>query len=109
MATEKLEPNEIRFDEGETHTVLLTVDNALPLAGYTPRLEVRKQPHTPIIIHYDSEIQVIGQEITVIFEADDSVGKCGVYQWQLMLTSGSTVVKFPAAKITITPAIVQAP
>lgn len=100
----------ITFDEGEKHTVSITVPADLPLTGYTPRIEVRSSAHSDIVASYQTTLSVNGQIILLTIPATDFENKCGDYQWQLMLfkaADATDVIKFTADNFTVSPAIVQ--
>ena len=101
---------QIIFDEGEKHTVQITIPAILPIVNYLPRIEVRKSSHSEIILHYDTTIQIIGQDVMLTIPATDSEGISGRYMWQLMLEKvgdPDDVIKFTADLFIIIPAITQ--
>ena len=101
--------NEIVLKEGNSHSVILSIPNTLPLVGYQASIQVRNRPSSPVDFEFktiDNTLIISGQTIILNIPSGITKGKADKYHWQLKIwTNESDAIVFDAFDFTIVPSI----
>lgn len=82
-------PNfQIIFNQGESHTVLITIKPEFPITNYTPEISVAKnRDEAPVKVYeFGPQLQKNGQDILLTILPADTEEISGDFNWQLSLT-----------------------
>ena len=103
----------ISFIEGDLMTLKITVPVELDMTDRIAKVQVRREPKAPLKFEFatndDSGMFVLsGQEIAWVIPGFLSVGKSGIYQWEIVIYKNATdPVRFARGLFEIIPQLAE--
>ncbi len=101
----------ISFIEGDLMTIRVTVPDELDMSDRIAKVQVRREPGAPVKFEFATNdgkgmFVLSGQEISWAIPGFLSVGKAGVYQWEIVIYKNVTdPVRFARGVFEIIPQI----
>ena len=101
----------ISFREGDLKTFKITVPNVLNMVDKTAKIQVRREPGSPVIMEFSTNdnnklLGIRGQVLYWVIPGFLSIGKAGIFQWEIAIYSNITNQKrYARGVFEITPSI----